>query len=61
VLPDGVMKSLRAPSYKAIAMAILRNDHNLYALGFSERESNVVSTLLAIYKQPIIGVNYELF
>lgn len=55
------MKSLRAPSYKAIAMAILRNDHNLYALGFSERESSVVSTLLAINKPPIIGRNHELF
>ena len=34
-LPDGISKSLRAPSYKAIAMAILRNDLALTSLGFS--------------------------
>jgi predicted phosphoadenosine phosphosulfate sulfurtransferase len=39
------MKSGRAPSYKSIAFAILRNDHNLYSLGFSQRESALVDSL----------------
>lgn len=45
------MKSNRAPSYKAIALAVLRNDHNLYALGFTERESETVSSLMQIAKE----------
>jgi predicted phosphoadenosine phosphosulfate sulfurtransferase len=38
-IPEGLSKSLRAPSYKAIAMAILRNDLALTSLGFSGEHS----------------------
>jgi len=39
-VPKGIMKSMRAPSYKAIAMAILNNDLPLYALGFQPHVSH---------------------
>ncbi len=34
-VPRKVMQSGRAPSYKAIALAILKNDLHFYSLGFS--------------------------
>ena len=34
-----VMKSKRAPSYKAIALAILKNDHSLQTLGVTPIKS----------------------
>jgi len=34
------MKSMRVPSYKAVAMAILNNDLHLYALGFQPHISH---------------------
>ena len=37
---DGLMNSMRVPSYKAIAMAILNNDFHLYALGFQPHISH---------------------
>ena len=40
------MKSRRAPSYQAIAMAILKNDHNLYSLGFGYRDSAMLDSVL---------------
>ena len=55
------MKSCRAPSYKAIALAILRNDHNLHALGFSERNSATVDLLVALNKPEKPSINYEMF
>jgi len=33
------MKLQLAPSYKAIAIAILKNDHSLKSLGFEEKKS----------------------
>jgi predicted phosphoadenosine phosphosulfate sulfurtransferase len=39
-VPDGLMKSMRVPSYKAIAMAILQNDLYLYSLGFQPHVSH---------------------
>jgi len=39
-VPTGLMKSMRVPSYKAIAMAILNNDLPLYALGFQPHVSH---------------------
>jgi len=36
----------KAPSYKAIAIAILKNDLNLYSLGFSKRESQILSQVI---------------
>jgi len=38
-IPEGLSKSLRAPSYKAIAIAILKNDMTLKSLGFSGSHS----------------------
>lgn len=35
-VPRKLMQAMRAPSYKAIAFAILRNDVNLYALGLDQ-------------------------
>jgi len=55
------MKSLRAPCYQAIALAILRNDHNLYALGFSERGSALVSNLVEAKRVRAINPNLDLF
>lgn len=39
-VPVGLMKSMRVPSYKAIAMAILSNDLHLYSLGFQPHVSH---------------------
>ena len=43
-IPDevepGLMKSMRVPSYKAIALAILDNDLHLYQLGFQPHVSH---------------------
>ena len=40
VVPDGISKSMRAPSYKSIAIAILSNDHTLRSIGFSGKYSD---------------------
>jgi predicted phosphoadenosine phosphosulfate sulfurtransferase len=40
--PPKLAKAMRVPSYKAIAMAILKNDLHLTSLGFSNKESNLV-------------------
>ena len=50
LVPDKVMDSMRAPSYKAVAIAILKNDHNLHALGFCERDSDAVDYLIEVRK-----------
>lgn len=50
-IDDLLIKACRAPSYKSIALAILRNDHNLYSLGFSQRESKLVSSIVEIHKE----------
>lgn len=39
-VPDGLMRLNLAPSYKAVAIAILKNDHNLISLGFSAPKSS---------------------
>lgn len=39
-VPDGIMKSMRAPSYKAIAQCILQNDLMLYGVGFQPHVSH---------------------
>jgi predicted phosphoadenosine phosphosulfate sulfurtransferase len=48
-IPDEVPKRLadsgRVPSYKAIAMCILRNDLQLRALGFGRQESALVDAI----------------
>jgi len=55
------MKSCRAPSYKAIALAVLRNDHNLHSLGFTERSSATVDILIALKRPEKPLINYEMF
>jgi len=55
------MKSSRAPSYKAIALAILRNDHNMYSLGFSERSSEIVSRIIEMQRVMPESKNLDLF
>ena len=45
------MNARRAPSYKAIAIAILKNDHNLHSLGFAQKESPMVNDLIRIRKE----------
>lgn len=39
VVPAGLMHSNLAPSYKAICLAILRNDHSMTTLGFAPKPS----------------------
>ncbi len=38
-VPGELMRNNLAPSYKAIATAILKNDHNLIGLGFNGKKS----------------------
>jgi predicted phosphoadenosine phosphosulfate sulfurtransferase len=38
-VPMELMKQNLAPSYKAIVIAILKNDHNMKTLGFDTRKS----------------------
>jgi predicted phosphoadenosine phosphosulfate sulfurtransferase len=47
-VPDVLMKSNLAPSYKAIALAILQNDLHLTSLGFSAPKSEWYSILKRI-------------
>jgi len=44
-LPPGLASTNRAPSWKSIAVAILRNDHNLYSLGFARPVSDQAEML----------------
>jgi predicted phosphoadenosine phosphosulfate sulfurtransferase len=39
VVPSELMSDNLAPSYKAICIAILKNDHSLKSLGFVEKKS----------------------
>jgi predicted phosphoadenosine phosphosulfate sulfurtransferase len=54
-LPSGLEKSGRAPSYKKIAMAILKNDLNFHSLGFARDESDLSKNLLRQKKDYDIG------
>lgn len=47
-VPNEIMKRNLAPSYKAIALAILKNDHNLTSLGFSGKKSKWYSVFKKI-------------
>lgn len=38
-VPDVLMQNNLAPSYKAIALAILKNDNNFISLGFTAKKS----------------------
>lgn len=47
-VPDVLMIKNLAPSYKAIALAILNNDLHLYSLGFSRPKSEFYNILKSI-------------
>ena len=48
-IPDAVQAKLqasgRAPSWRAVAIAILRNDHNLHTIGFQATETRLSTDL----------------
>lgn len=50
-LPSGVENSLRAPSYKMICKAILKNDLHCTTLGYAKPESQAVNDARRILKQ----------
>lgn len=45
-VPSKLMKSGRAPSYKAIAIAILSNDIYFYSIGFEQRQSSILTGII---------------
>lgn len=45
-VPAKLMKTMRAPSCKAIAIAILRNDMRFYSLGFKQRDSVILDAVI---------------
>jgi predicted phosphoadenosine phosphosulfate sulfurtransferase len=45
-VPKKLHDAGKAPSYKAIAIAILKNDLHLYSLGFRKRDSQIVNQLV---------------
>jgi len=47
-VPDNIMKLCLAPSYKAIAIAILKNDHPMKSLGFTPKKSKWYNELKRI-------------
>lgn len=55
-VPNELMHERLAPSYKAIALAVLQNDHGLQSLGFSHQESKWYSVLkqIEIQARPIL-------
>jgi predicted phosphoadenosine phosphosulfate sulfurtransferase len=44
-VPDELMNLNLAPSYKAIALAILKNDHSMQSLGFTPKPSKIYSVI----------------
>jgi len=64
-VPKKVAASGRAPSWKAVAVALLQNDLHLYQLGFArpayEKQRRVVTTAqIAIHGAPADGTQLEL-
>jgi predicted phosphoadenosine phosphosulfate sulfurtransferase len=47
-VPSGLMRAGLAPSYKAICVAILKNDASMSSLGFSPRHSDWYDALKRI-------------
>lgn len=48
---DRLMESMRVPSYKAIALAVLDNDLSLYGLGFTPHVSHWYRTVKQLNKK----------
>jgi predicted phosphoadenosine phosphosulfate sulfurtransferase len=64
-VPQKVAASRRAPSWRAVAIALLQNDLHLYQLGFArpayERQKQVVRLgQIAMHGQPDEGTQLEL-
>jgi predicted phosphoadenosine phosphosulfate sulfurtransferase len=47
-VPDALMADCLAPSYRAICLAILSNDHPLASLGFTAKSNDVYAALKRI-------------
>lgn len=47
-LPEDLERNKLAPSYKQIAIAVLKNDHSLKSLGFTPKESKYYHILKRI-------------
>lgn len=47
-VPPGIAEECLAPSYKAICLALLRNDHSLQSLGLSSPRPEIYMTLKRI-------------
>ena len=54
-VPTKLMQSNRAPSWRAVAVAILRNDHKLHGLGFSDAEPETVIRLFRERREAELG------
>lgn len=59
-VPAKLMAQNRAPSYKAVAMAILKNDHKLRSLGFGEQEPEWIMQMVRNQQRAQCG-QLELF
>jgi predicted phosphoadenosine phosphosulfate sulfurtransferase len=49
------------PSYRAIAMAILRNDHCLHSLGFQRKESGLSAGIIRASRPAEMSPQLKLF
>ena len=54
-IPEKLAKTNRAPSYKAIALCILRNDLQLRGIGFGREDSLLVEQLYSEKKREESG------
>lgn len=50
-IPEKLAKSGRVPSYKAIALCILRNDLQLRGIGFGRQDSELISAIVRKKKE----------
>ena len=65
-VPKKVAASGRAPSWKAVAIALLQNDLHLYQLGFArpaydQQRRAVRLGQIAVHGAPVAGTQLELF
>ena len=63
-LPDGLLFSGRAPSWKAVAISLLQNDFRLHKLGYTTTPGEWAQTVINMsarnddpYQLPIPGLN----
>lgn len=59
--PTSLMKSMRVPTYKAIAIAVLKNDMRFYGLGFKQRDSHILDAVIDANRNTETSNQYELF